>query len=177
MVYTRNMPEEIRPRVEQEKTLLTWRALSRPFAAREGQLLTVPMAIAILVGIILVIAGEWMMVGVTAAVMFVYYVWSTVIPEEIEYAITSRGIRVAKVLYAWEAITQWWMMEKWDQKLLMVGVLGYPGGRLALPLGTMEQSRIELLMNKFALNEVPEENRMDKTAKWLQEKFPMSVKK
>ena len=171
------MPVEVRPRVEQEKTLLSWRALSRPFALKEGQLLTVPMAIAILVAIILVIAGEWMMVGVTAAVMFVYYVWSTVVPEEIEYAITSRGVRIGKVLYAWEAITQWWMGDKWDQQLLMIGVMGYPGGRLALPLGTMEETRVEILMNKFVLKEVPEDTRMDKVAKWLEEKFPLSEKK
>ena len=48
------------------------------------------VVVAILVGVIMLLAGEFMAILVLAAVIFAYYVWSTVLPQQVEHRITTR---------------------------------------------------------------------------------------
>jgi hypothetical protein len=169
------MPEE-KARVEQERNVLIWRAPNRPYKAPGKQFLTVPMVIGILVGLIFLLAGEWMAIAVIAAIIFAYYMWSTVPPQEAEFAITNRGIRVGGQLYVWDVLTRWWMGEKWGQKMLMVETPASVVGRLVMPLGETKEEKIVEIMEKFLLKEKPDDTWMDKSGKWLTEKFPLEQK-
>jgi hypothetical protein len=168
--------EEIAPQVEQEKALLSWIGLSRPYKGRTKQILTVPVVIGILVGIILIFAGEWMLIGVVAALIFAYYMWSTVKPDDTEYKITTRGIRAHGRLYMWDVLTRWWIEEKWAQKMLMVETPVNAAGRIVMPLGETKDGDVEKVMEKFLLKEAPEPTQLDKMGKWLAEKFPLEEK-
>lgn len=169
------MPQET-PRVEQEQTLLAWKAPSRPFKQKGSQFLTVPMVIAILVGIILLLAGEWMLIMVVAALVFAYYVWSTVPPVEADFSLTTRGVRLHGQLYAWEVLVRWWISEKWGQKLLNIETPAVTVGRLILPLGKTAQEAAEKEIGKYLLKEQPNDTVMDKMGKWLTETFPLEEK-
>jgi hypothetical protein len=173
--YHKVMPED-KPRVEQEKSLLIWKAPSRPYKAPGRQFLTVPMVIGILVGIIFLLAGEWMAIAVIAAIIFAYYMWSTVPPQEAEFAITNRGIRVGGQLFVWDALSRWWMGEKWGQKMLMVETPVSMVGRLIMPLGETPEVKVTEIMNKYLLRERPNETWMDKTGRWMTDKFPLEQK-
>jgi hypothetical protein len=171
------MPEEEAvPRGIQEKSLLVWKAASRPYKTPGKQFLTVPMVIGILVGLIFLMAGEWMAIAVIAAIVFAYYMWSTVPPQEAEFAITNRGLRVGGQLYLWEVLTRWWMGDKWGQKMLMVETPTSSVGRLILPLGETEEKKVTDLMEKYLLLEKPDDTWLDKTGKWMTEKFPLEQK-
>ncbi|HBC72431.1 MAG: hypothetical protein UX91_C0001G0137 [Candidatus Amesbacteria bacterium GW2011_GWB1_47_19] len=161
------------PRVEQEKTLVSWKAPARPFKPRGSQFLTVPMVTAILVGIILLLAGEWMLIAVVVALVFAYYVWTTVPPMEAEFLITTRGLRLHEQLYVWEVLTRWWMTDKWGQKILAVETPTVMVGRLLLPLGKTDEKEIIKEMEKYLLREQPADTTLDKMGKWLTEKFPL----
>lgn len=169
------MPEE-KPRVEQERTLFVWKAPSRPYKTPGKQFLTVPMVIAILVGIIFLLAGEWMAIAVIAAIIFAYYMWSTVPPQEAEFVITNRGLRVGGQLYVWNVLTRWWMGEKWGQKLLMVETPVSMVGRLIMPLGEAPENKVMEIMEKFLLKEKPGDTWLDKSEKWMTNKFPLEQK-
>jgi hypothetical protein len=169
------MPEE-KSRVEQEKSLLVWKGPNRPYKTPGKQFLTVPMVIGILVGLIFLLAGEWMAIAVIASIIFAYYMWSTVPPQEAEFAITNRGIRVGGQLYVWDVLTRWWMGEKWGQKMLMVETPVSPVGRLVMPLGETKEEKITEIMEKYLLREKPNDTLLDKSGKWLTEKFPLEQK-
>ena len=134
------------------------------------------MVIAILVGIILLLAGEWILIMVVAALVFAYYVWSTVPPVEADFSITTRGVRMHGQLYAWEVLNRWWISEKWGHKLLNIETPVVTVGRLILPLGKGTQEEAEKVIGKYVLMEQPNDTTMDKLGKWLTETFPLEEK-
>lgn len=162
---------------EQETTLIEWKGPSRPHRQTGMQAFTVPTIIAVLIGLILLVAGEWMLIAVVAAVVFAYYTWTMVPSEEVNYAITSRGVRVAGKIYEWPELTRWWVEDKWGQKIL---VFEAPGGgtlgRVIMPLGGVTEEKIDEVMGKVLLNEKPADTALDKAGKWLGEKFPLESK-
>jgi len=161
---------------QQEIVLTAWTAPSRPYKTGGQKQMTVPTVLAVLVGVILLMAGEWMLIAVVAALVFAYYVWSTVAPEEAEYKITTRGIRAQGQLYPWESLARWWWDEKWDHKLLMVETPMLLAGRLVMPIGKTNEKDIEKVMNEYLLMERPADTTLDKMSKWMAEKFPLEDK-
>jgi len=94
-------PVEVLP-VRQMKILFSWKAPLRPFKRRDREFWTTVIAIIFLVGMILFFVKEWLLIAAMVALAFVYYVLSTVPPEEIEYRITNRGITFADKSYDWD---------------------------------------------------------------------------
>ncbi len=163
----------IEPRVQQEETLLAWRAPARPFKSGAGAFMKTPMVIAVLIGLVLLIAMEWMLIIVLAALIFAYYAWSMVPPEMVEYQLTSRGVRVNEKLYEWEGMYRWWMNEQWGQKMLMIETPLSLVGTLALLLGDASPDKVEAVMERMLLKDKPADTGMDKAGKWLSQKFPL----
>ena len=163
--------------VQQEKELVKWTAAERPYKPLDRQMFVTGVVVAILEGVIMLLAGEFMAVLVLAAVIFAYYVWSTVPPQQVEYIITTRGIRTNGQLYTWAEMTRWWMGEKWGSKLLTVDLSAGKQGlrRLHLVLGT-EEAAVKTVMEKYVLMEKPVETAMDRAGRWLAEKFPFEAK-
>ncbi len=163
------------PQIEQERELVKWMAAERPYKPLDRQIFVTGMVVAILVGVIMLLAGEFMAILVLAAVIFAYYVWSTVPPQQAEHIITTRGIRTNARLYTWEEMTRWWVEEKWGSKLLMVETPASWPIRLHLVLGA-EEAAVREVMEKYVLMEKPMETGMDKMGRWIGEKFPLQAR-
>jgi hypothetical protein len=175
-VYIGFMPEEAK-RVEQEKTLVTWRGLGRPFKKFNWEAMAVPTVIAILVGVILLVAGEWMLIVVVAALVFAVYMWSTVAPEEVEYLLTNKGLRMFSRLYEWPTMTRWWLEEKWGGRYMAIESWVVPMGKLYVPIEAKKEGEILAVMEKYLVKDRPADTAMDKMGKWVAEKFPMQAGK
>jgi len=159
-----------------EKVLLSWTAASRPFKPQSKQLFSTIIVIVVLISLILILAGEWMLIAVLAAMVFAYYVWSTIPPEQIDYAISTRGVRIAGVLYPWEALLRWWIDENSGSQILFIDTLtGFPK-RLHLMLDVSKVKEAEEIMLKNLLSEKPLPTTSDKMSSWLSEKFPLEVR-
>lgn len=156
----------------QEQELLKWQAVERPFLPRNKQFFTTAIVIAVLVGLILIFAEEWMLIITLAAILFAYYMWSTVPPREIEYKITTRGIYIHDQRYPWTEMSRWWVENKWGYQLLIIDVSSNFFGRIYLVLANNEE-QVKTSMNKYLLMEKPKETTLDKLGKWLTEKFPL----
>lgn len=162
------------PRVDQEQTFVEWKAPARPFRKGGMQLMGVPMVIVVLVGLILLVAMEWMLIIVLAALVFAYYAWTMVPPEIVDYKVSSRGVRIGEKVYEWGGLYRWWIVEQWGQHILMIETPLSVVGRLAMPLGDVVLVKIEKIMSDMLLAEKPEDTNLDKAGKWLTEKFPLS---
>ena len=77
------------------------------------------VVVAILVGVIMLLAGEFMAILVLAAVIFAYYVWSTVLPQQVEHRITTREFGQAGNCIPGE-MARWWWRKNGGSKLLVV---------------------------------------------------------
>src|SRR3989304_4840218 len=89
-------PRPVVVRREPERDLVTWTAPSRPFKRRDRQFYTTVFAIAGIISLILFLAEGLMPVILIVALVFLYYVLSTVPPENIEYKITTKGVKALR---------------------------------------------------------------------------------
>ena len=134
------------------------------------------IVIAVLISILLAFAREWMLIATLAAMIFAYYVWSTVPPEEVEYSITTRGLRVHGQLYRWEELVQWWVEDKWGQQMIVIVAPAVVSRRLHLLLGKVGEEQVKSVLEKYLVMERPPETAMDKAGKWMSEKFPLEAR-
>lgn len=159
-----------------EKELMKWVGPSRPFHPQSRQFFSTVGVIVVLVGLILILASEWMLIIMLAAGVFAYYIWTTVPPEEVESVITTKGIRAHSKLYRWSELSQWWVEDKWGNKLLSLELTtGWPK-RIYLVLKDVNLDELSKLLSQYLVQEKPEPTSMDKFSHWIEEKFPLEVK-
>lgn len=169
----KNVPVEVLP-VKEIKTFLSWRAPSRPFKKQDREFWTTVLAIVFLISLILLFVKEWLLIATIMALTFVYYVLSTVPPEEVEYRLTNRGVRFAQAEYLWESFYRFWVSEKWGQKILNLEGRAGMGGRLMLMLGNQDEGVVKEIVNKYLLYEEAPPTFFDKASEWLAKKIPIN---
>lgn len=169
------MPDKSDPQIQQEKILISWQAPVRLVAPGNKQIYTTAIVILSLVGIILAIAGEWMLIATLAALLFAYYLWSTATPEMTSYSISNWGIRAHERLYRWQEMDRWWLDSKWGKDLLVIDTpFSFPP-RLHLILGATKTKDVSDIMAKYLIMEKPLPTTLDKTSSWLSAKFPLHI--
>jgi len=172
-----NPPIEVIPSKEL-KVLYTWRAPARPFKRRDKEFWTTIIAIVILVGLILFFVKEWFLIATIISLTFVYYVLSTVEPEEMEYKISNRGIIYGGQTYPFEAISQFWFSEKYGQRVVNFELQGGGlVGRLTILIGKGDEGKIKEILLKYLLEEEVKPSFLDKAADWVQKKVPLESDK
>jgi hypothetical protein len=141
---------------------------------------TTVVAIVILLGIILVFVKEFLLMAVIIAFVFVFYVFSTVQPGEVEHRITTRGVISGGRSYTWENLGFFWFTEKWGEEILSIQRVFGLGGRLMMLLGKgttgTTKEKMRGVLKNYLVEETPEPTYLDKTAKWLSERFPLEEK-
>jgi len=173
------MPEETLEVIPSKelKIFYSWKAPIRPFKRRDREFWTTVLAIVFLVGLILFFVKEWFLIAAIISLTFVYYVLSTVEPEEGEFRITNRGLVYAGQTYLWENISQFWLTEKYGQRIINFEIkLGLPG-RLTILVGQGEEKRIKEFLLKYLVEEEVPPNFLDKAADWLGKKVPLEGEK
>ncbi len=158
-------------RREPEKDIFSWRAASRPFKARTREFYVTVFAMVGLLGLVLFIAEGAMPVVLLIAVVFLFYILSTVRPEEIEYKITNKGIKIGGRTTSWQAMSRFCFVKKNDSDILMIETFIIPE-RMEV---VINESDIEII-RKHLLNYLPEEEimptRLEKIASWFSSKLP-----
>lgn len=155
------------------KVLYVWKAPTRPFKKRDKEFWSTVFAIVFLVCLILIFVKDFFLIAAIIAFVFVFYVLSTVPPEEIENRLTNRGVVYAGQTYPWENVEQFWVSQKYNQKMVNYQLrFGFPS-RLSLMMGQSDESKIKEISLKYAFDEEPEPSFLDNASKWLSEKVPL----
>ena len=114
-----------------------------------------------------------MLIATLAALIFAYYLWSTVPPQATTYSITTWGVRAHNQLYRFDEINRWWTEEKWGHSLLVLETpLRFPP-RLHLLLDKVKPKDVEATLAPYLLQEKPEPTPLDRAGTWLSSKFPL----
>lgn len=172
-------PEESPPEVipsKELKILYSWKAPSRPFKKKDREFWTTIIAILVLVSLILFFVKEWFLIATLFSLAFVYYVLSTVPPEEIEYKITNRGLIYAGEDYPYELIQQFWFSEKYGQKVVNFELKSGFFGRLTLLVGQGDEKKIREILSRYLIEEEVKPGFLDKAGLWLQNKISFESK-
>ncbi|OGM24609.1 hypothetical protein A2962_01490 [Candidatus Woesebacteria bacterium RIFCSPLOWO2_01_FULL_39_61] len=160
-------PQPIQP----EKELFAWHAPARPFKRRGKEFWMTIIAIASLFSFILFLAEGAMPVILIVSVIFLFYVLSNVEPEEIQYKITTRGIRVVGRLTDMMLISRFWFSKRFDKDLLILEILQIPG-RLELVINGKDLEKIRKVLSIYLPEEEIPPTNFDKLSGWLSEKLP-----
>lgn len=158
-------------RREPEKDLFVWRAPSRPFKRRPREFYVTLFAIVGLLGLVLFIAEGAMPVILLIAIVFLFYILSTVEPTEIEYKITNKGIKIGGVTTSWQIMSRFCFVKKAESEVLTIETFTIP-------------ERMEVMVNledietvrKYLLDYIPEDeikpSRLEKITNWFSSKLP-----
>jgi len=166
--------EEARPvviRNEPERDLVTWTAPARPFKRRDREFYVTIIAIAGVVGLILFLVEGFMPVILIVSLVFLFYVMSTVEPEDVEYKITSRGIKVAGRRTDWEMLVRYWFSRRFDNELLIVESLRLPG-RIEFVVKPEVKEEIKKALSRYLNEEEAPPSYLDRAANWFAAKLP-----
>jgi hypothetical protein len=160
-----------RQKQEPEKLLFSWKAPSRPFKRRDRQFWTTTIIIASIFGLILFLVEGVMPVILVISLVFLFYVLSTVEPEEIEYQITNRGIKMADRTTVWNVLTRFWFSNRLKSHLLVFETTVLTG-RLELVVDSKDKDRVRKIISEFLPEEKAPPSSLDRAANWLAKKLP-----
>jgi len=166
--------EEPRPvvvRREPEKDLVTWTAPARPFKRRDREFYITIIAIAGIVGLVLFLIEGFMPVILIVSLVFLFYVLSTVEPENIEYKITNKGIKIVDKRTDWALMNRFWFSRRFDSELLVVETLGLPG-RMELVVNSKDKEEIKKALSSYLVEEEAPPSYLDKAANWFAGRLP-----
>ena len=162
-------PVVVRP--EPERDLFAWKAPSRPFKRRDRQFWVTVGAIAGISGLVLFLIEGAMPVILIISLVFLFYVLSTVPPEEIEYKITNKGIKVVDKRTDWELLTRFWFSRRFDSELLVFEMVTIPG-RLELVVNSKDKDALKKVLSEYLNEEEASPSNLDKAANWFAKKLP-----
>ncbi len=166
--------EDVKPvvvRREPERDLAVWTAAARPFKKRNRTFYITLIAIAGIVGLILFLVEGFMPVVLIIALIFLFYVLSTVEPENIEYKITNRGLKVAEKRTDWDRCLRFWFTKRFDNELLVVEIVTIPG-RLELVINPVDKEQIKKSLLIYLPEEEASPSFLDRAGDWFAKKLP-----
>ena len=156
---------------ELEKDLVTWIAPARPFKRRDKQFYVTTISIAGMVCLILFLAEGAMPVILIISLIFLYYVMSTVAPEDIEYKITNKGVKVGARRTDWQSLGRFWFSKRFDSELLVLETRMIPN-RMELVIKTEIKEDIEKNLKEYLVHEEISPSNLDKAVDWFSKKLP-----
>jgi hypothetical protein len=164
-------PVEVTVKKEPEKDLFSWIAPARPFKRRNREFYVTIIAITVIVGLILLLTEGFMPVILLISLIFLFYILNTVEPENIQYKITNKGIKVSDKKTQWELLTNFWFTKRHDNELLVFGTFNLPG-RMELVINGSDKETLKKIISGFITEEEIPSSGLDKAANWFAKKLP-----
>src|SRR5690606_5171194 len=164
--------EDIPRKMPEEKTILTWTAPSRPFRQRSRDFYVKIVSMATLFGVILFIIDGIMPVLRIVALLFLFYVLSTVKPENLEYKITNMGIYVADKRTEWDMLGRFWFVNRLGADLLAIEANNL-AGRMEIMVPDDKKKHVKEALSKYLVHEQAPPTFFDKAATWAGDRLPL----
>ncbi len=154
------------------RSIISWKSPVRVFKARSRKYF-VKVSLYALIFILAAIAfGEYFLVGVIMALVFVVYVLASAAPETIEHKITNMGITSGGRAFLWEELDSFWFDKKGDDRLLVVETkLHFPSRLIILLTTVSERTLLDLLEKHLHYHPAPVHTLFDKWASFLQQRI------
>lgn len=168
-------PLEVLPSKE-EKTLVEWEALERPFQKKDKDFWTTILSVLGLVSLILFFVKEWFLIATLVALVFLYYVLTTVKPEKRKYKITNKGVYItSSERIDWDFLRRFWISEKWDHEMVHLDTwLKFPRV-ISLVIPTEKKEELIEILEKYIPQEETSPQFLDKFSTWVTNKLPLEA--
>ncbi|MDP3917890.1 MAG: hypothetical protein Q8Q30_01810, partial [Candidatus Woesebacteria bacterium] len=142
-----------------------------PFKRRDKQFYITTISIAGMVSLILFLAEGAMPVILIISLIFLYYVMSTVAPEDLEYKITNKGVKVGGKRTEWQSLGRFWFSKRYDSDLLVFETRMIPN-RMEFVIKAEIKEEIEKILKEYLVHEEISPSNLDKAVDWFSKKLP-----
>jgi hypothetical protein len=157
----------------EEKTLFEWEAPERSFKKRDKDFWITAIAILVLFSVVLVFIKEFFLIVALVSVLFLYYVLSTVPPQNIKNKITNRGIHFGDSKYGWDLLLRFWFKKSLNSELLEFETNLRIPRQISLVINEADKEKIkEVVLKKLPLVE-SSPNFVDNLTKWFADRLPL----
>ncbi|MBI2012288.1 hypothetical protein HYS91_06020 [Candidatus Daviesbacteria bacterium] len=168
--------ELLDPVINPLKTLLSWKAPSRPYRKKNRSYYTTVAILLILVSVIVFLMGERLLIGALFALGFLIYVLNFTPPEELDYKISNQGITIGDHFYHWAELDSFWVSEKEGFKLLNIPTRFRFPAMLIIPLGSLDLEEVKRIVVRFLpFHEIAPRSLMERWSEGLQKRFPLET--
>jgi hypothetical protein len=164
-------PQAVVVRREPERDLVAWTAPARSFKRRDRQFYVTTFAIAGIVSLVLFLAEGIMPVILIISLVFLYYVLSTVQPENVEYKVTTKGIKIAGKLTEWQYLNRYWFSDRFDNELMVVDTVLLPG-RIEFVINEGVKEKLKKEVSAYIPYEEVPPSGLDRVTNWFAAKLP-----
>ncbi|MBI2598857.1 hypothetical protein HYW40_01400 [Candidatus Curtissbacteria bacterium] len=156
------------------KTIVSWKSPVHIFKQRSKKYFT-KVTLYALVAILAAIAfGEFFLVGVIIAIVFVVLVLAHSAPEVIEHKVNNMGIISGGKVFLWEDLDSFWFDKRGDERLLIVQTNLHFPSRLIIILTTIsERTLLDILEKHIHYHQAPVHTLLDKWSHTLQRRFTL----
>ena len=156
-----------------EELILEWTAPSRPYKERTREFYTTIGSIAFLLGIIILLMGDFLLIGVIISFAFLSYVLASQKPDSVVHQLTTYGIRTEGRLYEWRNLTSYWLKKQWGKELLVIRNQNSFPGIIMLVVDPNSREAILAELNNHLEYIAPEDTFVERASRWLSEKIPL----
>jgi len=166
-------PQAVVVRRESERDLVVWTAPARPFKRYGRKFYVTVFSIVGILSIILFIAEGAMPVVLLISLIFLFYVLSTVPPENVEYKITNKGVKISGKETPWQNMQRFCFMSKSESEVLVFDTISLPG-RMELVITPEVKDNLKREISAYVPYEEMQPSALDKVVSWVVKKLPES---
>ena len=161
----------------EEKVIYEWETPERAFKTRDKDFWITAVSILILVSVALILIKEFYLIVALLSLIFLFYVLSTVKPENVKCKITNWGLYFGEVRYEWEMFSRFWFGKSLGQEsVFFETILRFPR-QVAIVIDEKDKEKIkEYVVKKMPLIE-SSPSFVDKLTKWFAERLPLEERK
>jgi hypothetical protein len=165
--------DKIIKNTNEEITLFEWEAPERSFKKRDKDFWITAIAILVLFSVVLIFIKEFFLVVALVSVLFLYYVLSTVPPQNIKNKITNRGVGFGEAKYGWDLLLRFWFKKSLNSELLEFETNLRIPRQISLVINEADKEKIKaIVLKKLPLVE-SSPNFVDKLTKWGTRLMPL----
>jgi hypothetical protein len=159
------------------KTLLSWQSPGRPFRKRGKEYFLSAMLLTLFIQIILFLFGQYLLMLVVLALLFVSFALSSVPPTNFHYKISNQGITIEDHFYLWQELYDFFFKKREGIWVLHVRTRMFIPGVLNITLGTVDKDHVrDVLLRYLPYREVTRRTLFEKSGDWLSHNFPLERK-
>ena len=124
-----------------------------------------------IVSLVIFLAEGIMPVILIVSLVFLYYVLSTVKPENVEYKVTTKGIKIAGSITVWQNITRFWFSTRGTDEIMIIETISIPG-RIDIVINQEIREQLKKEMSAYVPYEEAKPTTLDKVTDWFSKKLP-----
>jgi hypothetical protein len=158
---------------KKDNVLLSWKSGMHIYSVAGLTVSPTVMVLAMLIGMVLLFAQEWMLLVLMASMIFLGYAWKKSVPNEFEVVLTTQGVRVFGKLYLWTDFSSWRWTTRQGKRIIALVNVDPKVMTLYLPTEGVEEKRVDEIFRERLDYVEPTQGLVDKTEKWFKDKFPL----